>query len=87
MSNSRIYIVTEHNTTTRRLIEATTSAQAIRHCVRQKFEAKPATPKEIAALMVNGAHVERATDDSLIPNATAATNKTNATTTTKEQVQ
>ena len=56
---SRIYVVM--NGEQRRLVDATSAAQAVRYCVANVYKAKPATPKEIAALMSGGLLVERAT--------------------------
>ncbi len=69
MPTTRIYVVVTGDE--KRLIDATSSAQAIRHCVRNRYSAKPATPKEIAAFMRGGISVEQAADDSaLIPTQT-----------------
>ncbi len=83
MSTTRIYLVREALVKPR-LVEATTSSQAIRHCARQLYTAKPATPKEIAELMVIGLRVEQAADDSLIPTQpTASTDAQHTKETTK----
>lgn len=57
---TRIYVVMSGDE--RRLVDATSSAQAIRHCVKNRYAAKPATPKEIAQFMRNGVSVEAATE-------------------------
>lgn len=57
---TRIYVVIDKATSEKRLIEATSAAQAIRHCVANKYSAKPATPKEIAQFMTSGLTVEKA---------------------------
>lgn len=62
MSVTRIYAVSEKQKPDR-LVEAGSAAQAIRHCVRQQFEAEAATPKDIAALMGAGIKVEKASED------------------------
>jgi hypothetical protein len=62
MSQTRIYVVL--NDGKRRLVEATSAAQAIRHCVQPHFSAKPATPREVAALMAAGYSVEHVTEAS-----------------------
>jgi len=61
MIQTRIYLVT--NGDTRRLIEAGSAAQAIRHCVRNTYSAKAATPKEIANFMGAGYPVEHVSGD------------------------
>lgn len=60
MAITRIYVVL--NGDERRLVEATSAAQAIRHCVANKYSAKPATPKEIAQFMRDGLTVEKANE-------------------------
>jgi len=63
MANTRIYVVLDHGGTKKhRLVEATSAAQAIRHCARNVYEAKPATPKALAAIMSAGVQIERATE-------------------------
>lgn len=59
---TRIYVVI--NGDEKRLVEAASAAQAIRHCVKNKYTAKPATPKELAALMQSGLSVEVVLTDS-----------------------
>ena len=58
---TRIYVVI--NKESKRLVEAGSAAQAIRHCVRNQYSAKAATPKEIAAFMGAGYGVEKATGE------------------------
>jgi len=58
--NTRIYIVTEIESGSKFLIDAGTSAQAIRHVVNNSFSSKVATTKEVAALMADGHTVEQA---------------------------
>lgn len=60
MAVTRIYVVITGDE--RRLVEATSAAQAIRHCVANKYSAKPATPKEIAQFMRDGLTVEKANE-------------------------
>lgn len=55
---TRIYVVMEKASGNRRLIEASSSAQAIRHCVKNAYEAKVANTKDIAGLMQSGMVVE-----------------------------
>lgn len=61
MSITRIYIVLHGEE--RRLVEATSAAQAIRHCVKDVYRAKPATPKDVAANLAVGIIVEHASED------------------------
>lgn len=49
---TRIYVVIHESE--KRLVEASSAAQAIRHCVANKYVARPATPKDIAHEMSNG---------------------------------
>ena len=62
MSTTRIYIVMQGEE--RRLVEAASAAQAIRHCVRNVYQAKPATPKDVARNLAAGVAVEYAVEDS-----------------------
>lgn len=62
---TRIYVVI--NGDEKRLVDAASAAQAIRHCVKNKYNAKAATPKDIAHFMSAGVSIEKATDDGLIP--------------------
>ncbi len=64
---TRIYLV-EHAAEasvepghTKHLVEAGSSAQAIRHVVRKKYSAKVPTTKDVAQLMATGHAVETAT--------------------------
>lgn len=72
MATTRIYVVSHGEE--RRLIDATSAAQAIRHCVRSKYAAKPAVPKELAHLMSSGVTIERALDDDQSASAQTTTN-------------
>lgn len=72
---TRIYVVI--NKEERRLVEATSAAQAIRHCVRNVYAAHVAGTKELASLMSQGVTVERASDSDSIPGGTKSqTNQT-----------
>ncbi len=66
MSTTRIYVVQHiaHQAQEKhhRLVEATSIAQAIRHCVKNVYAAKPATPKDIAFYMQGGHTIEKATE-------------------------
>jgi hypothetical protein len=59
MSQTRIYVV-EQKDKPHRLIEATSAAQAIRHCARPEFTARAATPRDVATLMQPGQPLEKA---------------------------
>lgn len=59
MSQTRIYVVI-HKDKPNRLVEAVSAAQAIRHCVQNEYQAKPASPKDVAQNLVAGAAIEHA---------------------------
>lgn len=61
MSATRIYVVTTG--VEQRLVEAASAAQAIRHCVADKYTARPASPKDIAILMSVSVSLEKAGED------------------------
>ncbi len=58
--STRIYLVTINNEE-KHLVDASSQSQAIRHVARNMFSAKPATTHEVAALIGDGAKVEKAT--------------------------
>lgn len=58
---NRIYVVIEPDGS-KRLVEAVSQAQAIRHCVSNKYAAAPASPKDVADLMSIGTKIERANE-------------------------
>lgn len=62
MAETRIYLIEEKGAITGgyRLIEATSSSQAVRHCAQKTYQAKPATPKDIAKFMSCGVTIENA---------------------------
>lgn len=65
MPETRIYVIIQKGTSDAdgfRLVEATSAAQAIRHCARNVYTAQAATPKDIARLMGTGVTIENATD-------------------------
>lgn len=62
MIAKRIYVVSCVDETDR-LVQATSVAQAIRHCARQRYSAAPAKPVEIAKMMTAGAKLETAGED------------------------
>lgn len=70
MAQTRIYVVMQKDKANR-LVEATSAAQAIRHCVRGEYSARIAGTKEIVAMHRLGVQVEIA-------------NETNEPTTTQE---
>ncbi len=55
---TRIYVVLNKADQSRRLVEAATAAQAVRHCVQNVYEAKVAGSKEVASLMREGFQLE-----------------------------
>lgn len=59
---TRIYVVTQRDKPNR-LVEASSAAQAIRHCVRGEYSAKVPTNKELAAAMTHGLIIEKANED------------------------
>lgn len=64
MAETRIYVVIEGGAEAgKRLVEATSAAQAIRHCARNVYTAQAATPKDIAALMSSDVKIEQANTD------------------------
>lgn len=65
MSMTRIYVVLQKGTADQdghRLVEATSAAQAIRHCAQAQYEVKAAQPKDVAALMSSGVQIEKAVE-------------------------
>lgn len=66
--STRIYDVFNQATGDKRLVEATSQAQAIRHCVSKVYRADAATPKAVAEAMSGGLRIERATDSETTTN-------------------
>lgn len=64
---TRIYVVIQ-NDKPHRLVEATSSAQAVRHCAKSEYDVAVARPKDLARLMANGISVEKVTDETAITN-------------------
>lgn len=63
-SKTRLYRVIEtEGASPDRLVEAGGQAQAIRHVVRERYEARIATPHEVAKLVSGGVLVEVAGAD------------------------
>jgi hypothetical protein len=58
--NTRIYLVVNRATDERRLVEAITQAQAIRHCVSTLYRADVASAKVVAKFMEDGLKIEKA---------------------------
>lgn len=69
---TRIYVVLDKASGEKRLVDASSAAQAIRHCVSVKYSAKPATPKDIATFMSSGVHVEKVGDSQTAQSASGA---------------
>jgi hypothetical protein len=60
--NTRIYAVVNTETKMHRLVEASSSAQAIRHCVLGLYKADVASAKAVADFMRTGLMVEKANE-------------------------
>lgn len=56
---TRIYVVMQKDKPNR-LVEASSAAQAIRHCVSTEFSTKVATPKEVGEMVTAGVTIEKA---------------------------
>ena len=82
-SNSRIYVVLNKQTGEKRLVEATTQAQAIRHCVMTIYRADVASAKTLAHYMGEGLRIEKAA----LVDPKPATPKTEESTTTAQPQQ
>lgn len=62
---TRIYVIEQKGAAVggeRRLVEATSQAQAIRYCAQNAYSALPAKPKDVATLLSSGVIVEKATE-------------------------
>ena len=68
MPETRIYVVLNKQSGLKRLIEATSQSQAIRHCIKPHYEAKVASAKEVAK---SGIALEIATDNDEVNEQTA----------------
>jgi len=77
MADSRIYVVINRVTDEKRLVEATSQAQAIRHCVATVYRADVASSKVVAHYMGEGLKIENAVETST---PTHTTNKQDSTT-------
>lgn len=58
--STRIYAVKTKGENKQRLVEATSSAQAIKHVAAEQFSVEVATTKVVAELMAAGAKLEKA---------------------------
>lgn len=59
---TRLYVVTNNDTKTVRLIDAASQGQAVKHCTKDHFSVKTATTKDVAFLVGNGCKVESLTN-------------------------
>ena len=60
MATTRIYVVRDTANESKRLVRASTQAQAIRHVVKDRFEVTVADQETLVFMMSNGAMVEDA---------------------------
>jgi hypothetical protein len=67
MSQIRIYVVINRVTDEKRLVEATSQSQAIRHCVHTVYQADVASAKMLARYMGDGLKIEHASDSQGLP--------------------
>jgi hypothetical protein len=77
MAITRLYVVIQEGKPNR-LIEATSLAQAIRHCATQEYSGCVARPKDVAHILSLGATVEKAIEinDQTTPTTKEQTNGT-----------
>lgn len=61
MADTRIYVVLNKTTGERRLVEATSQSQAIRHCTHPTYEATVASAKIVGNCVTEGLRIEQAT--------------------------
>lgn len=59
--NTRIYIVTQGET--KKLIEASSQAQALRHVAKDTFTVKVATTTEVAEILTAGGVLEKSAEE------------------------
>ena len=59
-AETRIYVVLNKNTGDKRLVEAASQEQAIRHCVNNLYKADIASSKTVAQCMGEGLKIEKA---------------------------
>ena len=62
--STRIYLVTDRETQAKRLIRASSQAQAVRHAVAKRFDAEVASQDDLVQLLDAGQAVESATQAS-----------------------
>ncbi len=62
MADTRIYLVTNQQTGTVRLVEAGSQSQAIRHCVQSIYRADAVLAKTLAQHMGEGIKIEKASE-------------------------
>lgn len=70
--SQRIYLVTDRNTQTRRLIRAANQAQAVRHAAQSRFDIQVASQDDLVTLLAAGQAVESATQATEAESETAA---------------
>ena len=58
--SQRIYLVTDRDTETRRLIRAANQAQAVRHAAQSRFDIQVASQDDLVELLAAGQAVESA---------------------------
>ncbi len=61
MAQTRIYVIVTKDKP-HRLVEASSAAQAIRHCVAREYSAKVAGAKDVAGMLATGTAVEKANE-------------------------
>lgn len=57
---TRIYLVSDEDTATKRLVRASTQAQATHHAARSRFDVKVASQDDLVNLIASGVKVEEA---------------------------
>lgn len=70
--STRIYLVTDRDTQTRRLIRAANQAQAVRHAAQSRFDIQVASQNDLVKLLAAGQTVESATQATEAEPETAA---------------
>lgn len=65
MSSTRIYLVTDKDSDTKRLVRAGSQAQAVRHAARTQFMVEVAGQDDLVAMVANGHPVEDASSDAV----------------------
>ena len=67
MATTRIYVVRDTANESKRLVRASTQAQAIRHVVKDRFEVTVADQETLVFMMSGGAKVEDAAVEPVEP--------------------